>query len=77
MRNSLSRHQRRFYAAAMVTPRLAPLTLAACLAALALPGTARAEFAVCNQSFDVVNVAIGQDAVSYTHLDVYKRQAIC
>ena len=61
MRNSLSRHQRRFYAAAMVTPRLAPLTLAACLAALALPGTARAELAVCNQSFDVVNVAIGQD----------------
>ncbi|SFR64963.1 DUF1036 domain-containing protein [Litoreibacter janthinus] len=25
------------------------------------PGAARAEFAVCNQSFDVVNVAIGRD----------------
>lgn len=61
MRNSLSRHRRRFYAAAMVTHRLAPLILSACLAILALPGTARAEFAVCNQSFDVVNVAIGQD----------------
>lgn len=27
-----------------------------------LPGFARAEFAVCNQSLDVVNVAVGQDA---------------
>ena len=29
-------------------------------AVLFCPGVARAEFAVCNQSFDVVNVAIGQ-----------------
>lgn len=38
--------------------------LCAHLVALALlfaAGAARAEFAVCNQSFDVVNVAIGQD----------------
>jgi uncharacterized membrane protein len=28
---------------------------------LGAPGLARAEFAVCNQSFDVINVAIGQD----------------
>jgi len=30
------------------------------LATLAFPTLARAEFAVCNQSFDVVNVAVGQ-----------------
>ena len=35
--------------------------LSAALLAL-LPGTAAAQFAVCNQSFDVVNVAIGQDS---------------
>ena len=33
----------------------------ALLALFALPGAARAEFAVCNQSYDVVNVAVGQD----------------
>ncbi len=33
----------------------------AVLAALCLPGMARAEFAVCNQSYDVVNVAVAQD----------------
>ena len=37
-----------------------PLT-ASLLALFCLAGAARAEFAVCNQSFDVVNVAIGQD----------------
>ena len=37
------------------------LALMACLFALGLSGVARAEFAVCNQSFDVVNVAIGQE----------------
>ena len=30
------------------------------LMALLFPAAARAEFAVCNQSFDVVNVAVGQ-----------------
>lgn len=30
------------------------------LLALMVPGAAKAQFAVCNQSFDVVNVAIGQ-----------------
>jgi len=40
-----------------MTPRLTM-----CLAALtALTGPAAAQFAVCNQSFDVVNVAIGRD----------------
>ncbi len=29
--------------------------------ALLLPGAALAQFAVCNQSYDVVNVAVGQD----------------
>lgn len=38
------------------------LRLAALLAALwLLPTAAQAQFAVCNQSFDVMNVAIGQD----------------
>lgn len=31
------------------------------VALIGVPGLARAEFAVCNQSFDVVNVAIGQE----------------
>ncbi|MEP3348234.1 MAG: DUF1036 domain-containing protein [Litoreibacter sp.] len=36
--------------------------MAAVIAGIALgTGEARAEFAVCNQSFDVVNVAIGHD----------------
>ena len=61
MRNSLPRHRRRPYAATMTTLRSVFLTLAASLALLCLPGMAQAEFAVCNQSFDVVNVAIGQD----------------
>lgn len=38
------------------------LSLAAWLGGLALAGPAAAQFAVCNQSFDVVNVAIGVDA---------------
>lgn len=33
----------------------------ACCAALMAPGLAAAQFAVCNQSFDVMNVAVGQD----------------
>ncbi|MDP2051142.1 MAG: DUF1036 domain-containing protein [Cypionkella sp.] len=42
------------YAAPMI--RALPLLIGLCLAT-----PAAAEFAVCNQSFDVVNVAIGQD----------------
>lgn len=42
------------YAAPMI--RALPLFIGLCLAT-----PAAAEFAVCNQSFDVVNVAIGQD----------------
>lgn len=38
--------------------RCLPVTLVALLAA---PGGASAQFAVCNQSLDVMNVAIGQD----------------
>lgn len=34
--------------------------VAICVLAIGLPSTAAATFAVCNQSFDVVNVAIGQ-----------------
>lgn len=61
----LSHHSRRAYAAAMLSG-VRPLhhLLRAVLAAVLLclvTGVARAEFAVCNQSFDVVNVAIGQD----------------
>lgn len=40
---------------------LAGLWLAPLFLALGLPGQARAQFAVCNQSFDVVNVAVGRD----------------
>lgn len=38
---------------------MVPAALAAGFGAI-LPGAAKAEFAVCNQSFDVVNVALGQ-----------------
>lgn len=61
MRNSLPRHRRRPYAASMTALRTVILALTTFLAVLGLPGVAQAEFAVCNQSFDVVNVAIGQD----------------
>lgn len=43
----------------MSSPELAAFLF---LAGAALAAPARAEFIVCNQSFDVVNVAIGQDA---------------
>lgn len=61
----LSHHSRGDYAG-MMNSWTSPLRLLHCavLAALSmflLTGAARAEFAVCNQSFDVVNVAIGQD----------------
>ena len=61
MRNSLPRHRRRPYAASMTALRTLILALTTFLAVLGLPGAAQAEFAVCNQSFDVGNVAIGQD----------------
>ncbi|MCO6382629.1 DUF1036 domain-containing protein [Oceanicola sp. 502str15] len=41
-------------------PRTAVFSLLASVASLLGAGAARAEFAVCNQSFDVINVAIGQ-----------------
>lgn len=37
------------------------IRLLALLLGLCLPAAAQAEFAVCNQSYDVVNVAVGQD----------------
>ena len=37
------------------------IRLAGFLLLLCLPGAAWAQFAVCNQSYDVVNVAVGQD----------------
>lgn len=36
---------------------------------LFLPGTALAQFAVCNQSYDVVNVAIGRDMTGEMQTD--------
>ena len=48
------------YPKAMILPRFFLILGLATLAVLP-PRGARAEFAVCNQSFDVVNVAIGQD----------------
>lgn len=41
--------------------RLPALALGFGLAAFAAPGDARAEFTVCNQTLDVVNLAVGQE----------------
>lgn len=61
----LSQQRRPSYAAVMVhaltLPRLLCRALVAVVFLTLAATTARAEFAVCNQSFDVVNVAIGQD----------------
>ncbi len=47
--------------AGMSPPHLIRLALLPVLLWLFLPGLAQAQFAVCNQSYDVVNVAVGQD----------------
>lgn len=44
----------------MFLPRFFLISIVSALG-FAAPQPARAEFAVCNQSFDVVNVAVGQD----------------
>lgn len=44
-----------------VKMRVLALLLLTLMAVTGLPGLAQAQFAVCNQSFDVMNVAIGQD----------------
>lgn len=40
---------------------LAPVTLAVILLTVLWPDRARAEFTVCNQTLDVVNLAVGQE----------------
>ncbi len=44
-----------------MTPRTLALALSTLAPALLLPAQARADFIVCNDSFDVINVAIGAD----------------
>ncbi|MCT7374160.1 DUF1036 domain-containing protein [Chelativorans salis] len=44
--------------------RLAPVALAVALLAVLWPERARAEFTVCNQTLDVVNLAVGQEVDS-------------
>ena len=48
------------FTALMDSPRLTTMVMAF-LATLLLQGEARAEFTVCNQTLDVVNLAVGQE----------------
>jgi uncharacterized membrane protein len=60
------------YDRAMTTFRLLWLSclwLVPLILGLGLPGQAQAQFAVCNQSFDVVNIALGRDVEGQMQTD--------
>lgn len=51
----------RAFASRLGGARLTLVAAGALVAAAAMPDTARAEFTVCNQTLDVVNLAVGQE----------------